>query len=51
VADFVKRTSIIEYEPAALQAQGDDIERLAEVEGLSGHARSVAARTRGTTSG
>jgi len=51
VADFVKRTSIIEYEPAALQAQGDDIERLAEVEGLSGHARSVAARTRGTTGG
>jgi histidinol dehydrogenase len=51
VADFVKRTSIIEYEPAALQAQGDDIERLAEVEGLSAHARSVAVRTRGTTSG
>ena len=51
VADFVKRTSIIEYQPAALQAQGDDIERLAEVEGLSAHARSVAARTRGTTGG
>ena len=51
VADFVKRTSIIEYQAAALQAQGDDIERLAEVEGLSGHARSVAARTRGTTDG
>jgi len=51
VADFVKRTSIIEYQAAALQAQGDDIERLAEVEGLSGHARSVAARTRGTTGG
>ena len=47
VADFVKRTSIIEYDAAALQAQGDDIERLAEVEGLSGHARAVAARTRG----
>ncbi len=51
VADFVKRTSIIEYEASALLAQGDDIERLAEIEGLSGHARSVAARTRGTTSG
>ena len=51
VADFVKRTSIIEYEPSALKAQGDDIERLAEVEGLSAHARSVAARTRGTTGG
>jgi histidinol dehydrogenase len=47
VADFVKRTSIIEYDAATLRAQGDDIERLAEVEGLSGHARSVAARTRG----
>jgi histidinol dehydrogenase len=47
VADFVKRTSIIEYDAAALRAQGDDIERLAEVEGLSGHARAVAARTRG----
>jgi histidinol dehydrogenase len=47
VADFVKRTSIIEYDAAALRAQGDDNERLAEVEGLSGHARAVAARTRG----
>jgi histidinol dehydrogenase len=47
VADFVKRTSIIEYDATALRAQGDDIERLAEVEGLSGHARAVAARTRG----
>jgi histidinol dehydrogenase len=47
VADFVKRTSIIEYDAAALRAQGDDIERLAEVEGLSAHARAVAVRTRG----
>jgi histidinol dehydrogenase len=47
VADFVKRTSIIEYDAAALRAQSDDIERLAEVEGLSGHARSIAARRRG----
>jgi histidinol dehydrogenase len=47
VGDFVKRTSIIEYDAAALLAQGDDIERLAEVEGLSGHARAVTARTRG----
>ena len=51
VADFVKRTSIIEYDAAALRAQGDDIERLAEVEGLSGHARAVAARTRGLPRG
>ena len=47
VGDFVKRTSIIEYDAAALMAQGDDIERLAEVEGLSGHARAVTVRTRG----
>ena len=47
VADFVKRTSIIEYDAAALRAQGDDIQLLAEVEGLSAHARAVAARTRG----
>jgi histidinol dehydrogenase len=51
VADFVKRTSIIEYDSAALRSQGDDIERLAEVEGLSGHARAVAARTRGLPRG
>jgi histidinol dehydrogenase len=47
VADFVKRTSIIEYDAAALRAHGDDIERLAEVEGLAAHARAVAVRTRG----
>ena len=47
VHHFRKRTSIIEYDAAALRAQGDDIERLAEVEGLSAHARAVAIRTRG----
>lgn len=44
VGDFVKRTSIIEYDAAALQAQAQDIQRLAEVEGLSGHARAVGVR-------
>jgi histidinol dehydrogenase len=44
VADFQKRTSIIEYGPAALEQQIDDIVALAEVEGLSGHGRAVAAR-------
>ncbi|HEY4184490.1 MAG TPA: histidinol dehydrogenase, partial [Polyangia bacterium] len=44
VADFVKRTSIIEYDAAALAEQAADIERLAEVEGLDGHARAVRAR-------
>jgi len=47
VADFVKRTSIIEYDAAALRAQGGDIEALAEVEGLHAHGRAVAIRTRG----
>ncbi|MEP6653073.1 MAG: histidinol dehydrogenase [Myxococcales bacterium] len=44
VADFVKRTSIIEYDAAALEAQSDDIERIAAVEGLDGHARAVRVR-------
>jgi histidinol dehydrogenase len=44
VADFVKRTSIIEYDGATLAAQAEDIERLAEVEGLEGHAEAVRVR-------
>lgn len=44
VADFVKRTSVIEYDAAALEAQADDIERIASVEGLDGHARAVRVR-------
>ena len=47
VADFVKRTSIIEYDAAALAAQSDDIERLTAVEALEGHGRAVTIRTRG----
>jgi histidinol dehydrogenase len=47
VADFVKRTSIIEYDAATLRAQGADIEALAEVEGLHAHGRAVSVRTRG----
>jgi histidinol dehydrogenase len=46
VGDFVKRTSIIEYDAAALRAQGADIEALAEVEGLQAHGRAVSVRTR-----
>jgi histidinol dehydrogenase len=44
VGDFLKRTSIIEYGPAALLGQVDDIVALAGVEGLDGHGRAVAAR-------
>jgi histidinol dehydrogenase len=47
VSDFIKRTSIIEYDAAALRAQADDIERIATVEDLYGHGRAVTIRTRG----
>jgi histidinol dehydrogenase len=47
VGDFLKRTSFIEYDCAALARQADAIVRLAEVEGLSGHARSVLHRVTG----
>ena len=47
VGDFIKRTSIIEYDAAALSAQADDIERLATVEDLDGHGRAVTIRTPG----
>jgi len=47
VGDFIKRTSIIEYDAAALSAQADDIERIATVEDLYGHGRAVTIRTRG----
>ncbi len=44
VADFLKRTSVIEYSAAALERQTDDILAIAAVEGLDGHGRSVAIR-------
>jgi histidinol dehydrogenase len=47
VADFVKRTSVIEYSAEALAAQAADIERLTDVEDLHGHGRAVTIRTRG----
>ncbi len=46
VSDFVKRTSIIEYDADALSAQADDIERLTDVEDLHGHGRAVTIRVR-----
>ncbi|HLK88993.1 MAG TPA: histidinol dehydrogenase [Polyangia bacterium] len=46
VADFVKRTSIIEYDAAALEAHTDHITALTAVEGLDAHGRSVTVRTR-----
>jgi len=42
--DFVKSISLIEYSAEQLAAAADDIIRLAEVEGLDAHARSVQIR-------
>jgi histidinol dehydrogenase len=47
VGDFLKRTSFIEYDAAAVRTQADALAALAEVEGLTGHARSVLLRARG----
>ncbi|NLG23967.1 MAG: histidinol dehydrogenase [Clostridiales bacterium] len=44
VDDFVKKSSYIYYTREALQAAAPHVIRLAECEGLSAHARSVAAR-------
>jgi histidinol dehydrogenase len=42
--DFVKATSIIEYSEKQLAASAEDIVRLAMVEGLDAHAKSVQIR-------
>uniref|UniRef100_A0A7C4QQ12 Histidinol dehydrogenase n=1 Tax=Schlesneria paludicola TaxID=360056 RepID=A0A7C4QQ12_9PLAN len=44
--DFLKRSSVICYNRAALQHVADDIVRMAEVEGLTAHAASVEIRLR-----
>jgi histidinol dehydrogenase len=44
VLDFMKRTSFIELDEAALHAVGPAAVALAEAEGLPAHARSVAVR-------
>ncbi len=44
VGDFLKRTSYIEYGPKAVAKQAAAVSCLAEVEGLSGHARAVLLR-------
>ena len=49
VGDFLKRTSFIDYDLAALRRQAGTIATLADVEGLAGHGRSVLLRTRGET--
>jgi histidinol dehydrogenase len=42
--DFIKSTSIIEYDKKKLAQSADDIIRLAEAEGLDAHAKSVRIR-------
>jgi len=42
--DFLKSISIVEYDSEMLASSTDDIVRLAEVEGLDAHARSVRIR-------
>lgn len=43
-ADFIKRINTVEYSKAGLAEEGPAAVRLAKVEGLYGHAASVAAR-------
>jgi histidinol dehydrogenase len=42
--DFIKSTSIIEYDKKKLEASAEDIIRLAEAEGLDAHAKSIRLR-------
>lgn len=44
VDDFIKKSSIISYTREALSAARDDIEALAQWEGLTAHANSVSVR-------
>jgi len=44
VEDFLKRTSVIRFEPSKLRELGADVMRLAALEGLTGHAKSVEMR-------
>lgn len=42
--DFLRSGSVIEFDEAAMRALAPDVERLAEKEGLTAHARSVSIR-------
>jgi histidinol dehydrogenase len=44
VDDFLKRTSVTRFEPPKLRELGLDVMRLADIEGLTGHKRSVDLR-------
>jgi histidinol dehydrogenase len=44
VETFIKKSSLIAYSQEALRADSDHIQRLANLEGLTAHARSAAIR-------
>ena len=44
IDDFIKRTSVIEFGPTAIDRYGDAVARLADEEGLYAHAQSVRIR-------
>ncbi|MDO9080928.1 MAG: histidinol dehydrogenase, partial [Desulfuromonadales bacterium] len=44
VDDYVKKSSIVAFSAAGLKRLGNDIVRIAELEGLEAHARSVSIR-------
>ena len=44
VDDFLKRTSVLRFEPPKLRELGTDVMRLADIEGLTGHKQSVDLR-------
>ena len=44
VEDFLKRMSVVRFEPPKLRELGADVIRLAELEGLTGHAVSIDLR-------
>ncbi|MBA3004908.1 MAG: histidinol dehydrogenase, partial [Desulfurivibrio sp.] len=43
---FIKKSSLIAYSREALEADSKHIQRLAKLEGLTAHAKSVAIRTK-----
>jgi histidinol dehydrogenase len=44
VYDFIKRTSVLSFSAAALNRYGEKAEHFARMEGMDGHARSLAVR-------
>jgi histidinol dehydrogenase len=44
VDHFIKKTSVLQYSPDAFRREAADAARLAEVEGLGAHARSIRVR-------